>query len=58
MEPSRPESRRQKGIDLAQSVGFLALDHTRFIKPSPGQSDIAVEIKVLCGLFNYPVAIC
>ncbi|KAF9151098.1 Inositol-pentakisphosphate 2-kinase [Linnemannia schmuckeri] len=52
MEPSRPESRRQKGIDLAQSVGFLALDHTRFIKPSPGQSDIAVEIKPKWGFLT------
>lgn len=52
MEPSRPESRRQKGIDLAQSVGFLALDHTRFIKPSPGQSDVAVEIKPKWGFLT------
>ncbi|KAG0288827.1 Inositol-pentakisphosphate 2-kinase [Linnemannia gamsii] len=52
MEPSRPESRRQKGIDMAQSVGFLALDHTRFIKPSPGQSDVAVEIKPKWGFLT------
>ncbi|KAG9068558.1 Inositol-pentakisphosphate 2-kinase [Linnemannia hyalina] len=52
MEPSRPESRRQKGIDLAQSVGFLALDHTRFIKPSPGQSDVAIEIKPKWGFLT------
>ncbi|KAF9546578.1 Inositol-pentakisphosphate 2-kinase [Mortierella hygrophila] len=52
IEPSRPESRRQKGIDLAQSVGFLALDHTRFIKPSPGQSDVAVEIKPKWGFLT------
>ncbi|KAK3844154.1 MAG: inositol-pentakisphosphate 2-kinase [Linnemannia gamsii] len=52
IEPSRPESRRQKGIDLAQSVGFLALDHTRFIKPAPGQSTVAVEIKPKWGFLT------
>ncbi|KAF9104966.1 Inositol-pentakisphosphate 2-kinase [Mortierella sp. GBA35] len=52
VEPLRPESRRQKGIDLAQSVGFLALDHTRFIKPSPGQSAVAVEIKPKWGFLT------
>ncbi|KAG0279957.1 Inositol-pentakisphosphate 2-kinase [Linnemannia exigua] len=52
IEPSRPESRRQKGVDLAQSVGFLALDHTRFIKPAPGQSTVAVEIKPKWGFLT------
>ncbi|KAK5816725.1 inositol-pentakisphosphate 2-kinase [Linnemannia elongata] len=52
MESSRPESRRQKGIDLAQSVGFLAMDHTRFIKSSSGQSDFAVEIKPKWGFLT------
>ncbi|KAI1297113.1 Inositol-pentakisphosphate 2-kinase [Mortierella claussenii] len=44
VESARPENRRQKGIDCSQTIGLLALDHTRFIKSS-NQSSVAVEIK-------------
>lgn len=47
IEPSRPVSRRQKGIDYSQKVGFLALDHTRFIS-STRHPSVSVEIKVVC----------
>jgi hypothetical protein len=47
IEPSRPEDRKRKGIDFEQKVGFLALDHTRFIKDSINNAlSVAVEIKV------------
>ncbi|KAG0051623.1 Inositol-pentakisphosphate 2-kinase [Gryganskiella cystojenkinii] len=53
VEPSRPETRRQKGIDASQHVGFLALDHTRFIKPSPDNApSVAVEIKPKWGFLT------
>ncbi|KAG0087504.1 Inositol-pentakisphosphate 2-kinase [Podila epicladia] len=46
IEPSRPVGRRQKGIDSSQKVGFLALDHTRFIS-STRYPSVSVEIKEL-----------
>ncbi|KAG0239199.1 inositol-pentakisphosphate 2-kinase [Mortierella sp. GBAus27b] len=45
IEPFRPSNRLHKGIDCTRTVGFLALDHTQFVKPSIGQPSIAVEIK-------------
>ncbi|KAI8600674.1 inositol-pentakisphosphate 2-kinase [Dissophora ornata] len=45
IELSRPADRLKKGIDFSQTVGFLALDHTKFIKPCTGQPSVAVEIK-------------
>ncbi|GJJ69074.1 inositol-pentakisphosphate 2-kinase [Entomortierella parvispora] len=53
IESSRPEARKQKGIDFEQRVGFLALDHTRFIKDSRSHApSIAVEIKPKWGFLT------
>ncbi|KAF9316317.1 Inositol-pentakisphosphate 2-kinase [Podila horticola] len=51
IEPSRPVSRRQKGIDHSQRVGFLALDHTRFIS-STRHPSVSVEIKPKWGFLT------
>ncbi|KAF9019223.1 Inositol-pentakisphosphate 2-kinase [Haplosporangium bisporale] len=51
IEPSRPVSRRQKGIDHSQKVGFLALDHTRFITSTEHPS-VSVEIKPKWGFLT------
>ncbi|KAG0039735.1 Inositol-pentakisphosphate 2-kinase [Podila clonocystis] len=51
IEPSRPVSRRQKGIDHSQKVGFLALDHTRFIL-STRHPSVSVEIKPKWGFLT------
>ncbi|KAF9359017.1 Inositol-pentakisphosphate 2-kinase [Mortierella sp. AD094] len=51
IDPFRPESRLHKSIDCSQTVGFLALDHTRFIGPS-ANSSASVEIKPKWGFLT------
>ncbi|KAG0264573.1 Inositol-pentakisphosphate 2-kinase [Mortierella polycephala] len=52
VEPSRPKHRLQKIIDCSQAVGFLSLDHTRFLQPSTNQPSISIEIKPKWGFLT------
>ncbi|KAF9364006.1 Inositol-pentakisphosphate 2-kinase [Mortierella sp. NVP85] len=52
IESWRPSHRLHKGIDCSRSIGFLALDHTRFVKPSGSQPSIALEIKPKWGFIS------
>ncbi|KAF9112743.1 Inositol-pentakisphosphate 2-kinase [Mortierella sp. AM989] len=52
IDPFRPKNRLHKRIDCSQAVGFLALDHARFIKPSANHPTISVEIKPKWGFLT------
>ncbi|KAF9185578.1 Inositol-pentakisphosphate 2-kinase [Haplosporangium sp. Z 767] len=58
IEPSRPKNRLQKVIDCSQAVGFLSLDHTRFLQSSASQPSISLEIKPKWGFLTKSAFIC
>ncbi|KAF9577670.1 Inositol-pentakisphosphate 2-kinase, partial [Lunasporangiospora selenospora] len=41
----RPDHRQHKDIDCSQRMGFLILDHTKFVRPLSNRRSICVEIK-------------